>query len=140
GVCIPFSWPAGKPGLLVAQVTQDAPFSGYAGKNGSSEKKLLHNVLVKEQVYFNTGDLLVMDEDGFLYFTDWLGDTFTSIYIILKIVFNMWKGENVATVEVTEIIGMMDSVQEVNVYSVSIKNYEGRTGMAAIVLKPDQSF
>ncbi|KAM6187518.1 long-chain fatty acid transport protein 6-like [Sarcoramphus papa] len=120
--------PIGKPGLLVVQVTQDAPFPGYAGNNEASEKKLLRHMFVKGDVYFNTGDLLVMDEDGFLYFTDRVGDTFR------------WKGENVATVEVAEIIGMMDFVQEVNVYGVSIKNYEGRTGMAAIVLKPDQPF
>ncbi|NXN71612.1 S27A6 protein, partial [Himantopus himantopus] len=120
--------PIGKPGLLVARVTQDAPFFGYAGNNEASEKKLLRNVFVKGDVYFNTGDLLVKDEDGFLYFSDRVGDTFR------------WKGENVATVEVAEIIGMMDFVQEVNVYGVSVKNYEGRTGMAAIVLKPDQPF
>ncbi|KFV55723.1 Long-chain fatty acid transport protein 3, partial [Tyto alba] len=113
----------GKPGLLVAQVTQDAPFSGYVGNNEASEKKLLRNVFVKGDVYFNTRDLLVMDEDGFIYFSDRMGDTFR------------WKGENVATVEAEEIIGTMDFVQEVNVYGVSIKNYEGRTGMAAIVLK-----
>ncbi|XP_010123906.1 PREDICTED: long-chain fatty acid transport protein 6-like, partial [Chlamydotis macqueenii] len=120
--------PTGKPGLLVVQVTQDAPFSGYAGNKEASEKKLLRNVFVKGDVYFNTGDLLVMDEDGFLYFTDRVGDTFR------------WKGENVATIEVAEIIGMMDFVQEVNVYGVSIKNYEGKIGMAAVVLKPDQPF
>ncbi|NXT41822.1 S27A6 protein, partial [Pelecanoides urinatrix] len=99
-----------KPGVLLVQVTQDTPFSGYAGNNEASENKLLRNVFVKEDVYFNTGDLLVMDKDGFLYFTDRVGDTFR------------WKGENVATVEVAEIIGMMDLVQEVNVYGVNIKS------------------
>ncbi|NWW28117.1 S27A6 protein, partial [Falcunculus frontatus] len=123
-----FSRPAGKPGLLVVQVTEDAPFSGYVGNTEASEKKLLHNVFVEGDVYLDTGDLLVMDEDGFLYFTDQVGDTFR------------WKGENVATLEVAEIIGMMDFVQEVNIYGVSVKNYEGRTGMAAIVLKRHHNF
>ncbi|NWQ72546.1 S27A2 synthetase, partial [Neopipo cinnamomea] len=107
-LCIPFSSSAGKPGLLVVQVTDDAPFSGYVGNKEASEKKLLRNVFVKGDVYLDTGDLLMMDKDGFLYFTDRLGDTFR------------WKGENVATSEVAEIIGMMDFVQEVNVYGVSI--------------------
>ncbi|NWV47247.1 S27A6 protein, partial [Daphoenositta chrysoptera] len=120
--------PIGKPGLLVVQVTEDAPFSGYVGNKEASEKKLLRNVFVEGDVYLDTGDLLVMDEDGFLYFTDRVGDTFR------------WKGENVATFEVAEIIGMMDFVQEVNVYGVSVKNYEGRAGMAAIVVKRHHTF
>uniref|UniRef100_A0A8D2N262 long-chain-fatty-acid--CoA ligase n=1 Tax=Zonotrichia albicollis TaxID=44394 RepID=A0A8D2N262_ZONAL len=124
-ICFPFSWPAGKPGLLVFQVTEDSPFSGYVGNKEASEKKLLRNVFVEGDVYLDTGDLLVMDEDGFLYFTDRVGDTFR------------WKGENVATLEVADVIGMMDFVQEVNVYGV---NYEGRTGMAAIVLKRYHDF
>lgn len=74
--CIPFSWPVGKPGLLVFQVTEDAPFSGYVGNKEASEKKLLRNVFVEGDVYLDTGDLLVMDEDGFLYFSDRVGDTF----------------------------------------------------------------
>uniref|UniRef100_A0A8U8BUE9 long-chain-fatty-acid--CoA ligase n=1 Tax=Geospiza parvula TaxID=87175 RepID=A0A8U8BUE9_GEOPR len=115
----------GKPGLLVFQVTEDGPFYGYVGNKEASEKKFLRNVFVEGDVYLDTGDLLVMHEDGFLYFVDRVGDTFR------------WKGENVATSEVAEIIGMMDFVQEVNVYGV---NYEGRTGMAAIVLKRYHNF
>lgn len=31
-----------------------------------------------------------------------------------------WKGENVATTEVTEILGLVDFIQEVNVYGVAV--------------------
>lgn len=31
-----------------------------------------------------------------------------------------WKGENVATTEVTEVLGMVDFIQEANVYGVEI--------------------
>lgn len=45
-----------------------------------------------------------------------------NIYINTRNIFNRWKGENVATLEVAEIIGMMDFVQEVNVYGVRVKS------------------
>lgn len=48
-----------------------------------------------------------------------------------------WKGENVATTEVSEILGGLDFVQDVNVYGVAVPGYEGKAGMAALVLKPD---
>ncbi|XP_019410886.1 PREDICTED: long-chain fatty acid transport protein 6-like isoform X3 [Crocodylus porosus] len=118
----------GEAGLLVGQVSQSAPFAGYAGNQEASERKLLQDVFVKGDVYFNTGDLFLIDQDGFVYFTDRVGDTFR------------WKGENVATLEVSEVIGMLDFVQEANVYGVSVKGYEGRIGMAAIVLIFDQQF
>lgn len=31
-----------------------------------------------------------------------------------------WKGENVATTEVSDIIGMLDFIQEANVYGVGV--------------------
>lgn len=34
--------------------------------------------------------------------------------------FSSWKGENVATTEVADIVGLVDFVQEVNVYGVSV--------------------
>lgn len=41
-----------------------------------SEKKMLRNVFVDGDKYFNSGDLMYMDNDYFVYFQDRLGDTF----------------------------------------------------------------
>ncbi|XP_061149230.1 long-chain fatty acid transport protein 6 isoform X2 [Syngnathus typhle] len=68
-------------------------------------------------------DLLLQDHRGFLYFRDRIGDTFR------------WKGENVSTMEVSEVLCLLDFIQEANVYGVTVPGYEGRAGMAAIVLK-----
>ena len=52
------------------------PFFGYAGNKKHTEKKLLCNVFKKGDVYLNTGDLMVQDQENFLYFWDRIGDTF----------------------------------------------------------------
>lgn len=116
----------GETGLLVAPVSVMNPFLGYAGNTLQSEKKLLRDVFKEGDVYFNTGDLMLQDHRDFVYFRDRIGDTFR------------WKGENVATTEVSEILGSLEFLQEVNVYGVTVPGYEGRAGMAAIVLKMDQ--
>ncbi|CAI5790409.1 S27A2 synthetase, partial [Podarcis lilfordi] len=63
-------------GLLVAKITSHTPFSGYEGDRQKSEKKILRDVFTKGDCYFNSGDLLMQDHDGFLYFQDRVGDTF----------------------------------------------------------------
>lgn len=118
----------GETGLLISSVTKLNPFSGYAGNKKFSEQKLFRDVFTKGDVYLNSGDLLSESEDGYIYFHDRIGDTFR------------WKGENVATTEVAEVIEMLDLVEEANVYGIVITGYEGRIGMAAIILKPDQKF
>nr|CAD7206835.1 unnamed protein product [Timema douglasi]CAD7581113.1 unnamed protein product [Timema californicum] len=50
-------------------------FTGYADKS-ASDKKILHDVFKKGDQYFNSGDVLVMDELGYFFFKDRTGDTF----------------------------------------------------------------
>ncbi|KAF1568135.1 UNVERIFIED_CONTAM: Long-chain fatty acid transport protein 6, partial [Eudyptes pachyrhynchus] len=117
----------GEAGLLISKVNAKNPFFGYAGNKRHTEKKLLCEVFNKGDLYFNTGDLMVQDHENFLYFWDRIGDTFR------------WKGENVATTEVSDIIVMLDFIQEANVYGVSVPDHEGRAGMASLILKQNTS-
>lgn len=118
----------GETGLLLSKVSALSPFFGYAGSKQLTEKKIMRNVFVKGDAYVNTGDLMAEDQDGFICFRDRVGDTFR------------WKGENVATTEVTEVLGLVDFIQEVNVYGVEVVGHEGKAGMAAVIVRPEHTF
>ncbi|XP_039991498.1 very long-chain acyl-CoA synthetase-like [Xiphias gladius] len=126
GFCIEV--PRGETGLLVAKIGEGAPFSGYAKNRQQTEKKKLRDVFVKGDLYYNSGDLLKIDSEGFIFFQDRIGDTFR------------WKGENVATTEVAGHLLMVDCVEEANVYGVKVPGHEGRIGMAALKLKENMDF
>uniref|UniRef100_A0A8B9FQ39 long-chain-fatty-acid--CoA ligase n=1 Tax=Amazona collaria TaxID=241587 RepID=A0A8B9FQ39_9PSIT len=130
GYCIKV--PKGTSGLLICKITQYAPFSGYAGAKQQTGKKQLRDVFQKADLYFNSSDLLVIDNDNFIYFHDRIGDTFRLVYL--------FQWENVSTMEAEDILGLTDCVQEVIVYGVSVPGYEGRTGMACIRLKENSEF
>lgn len=66
----------GETGLLVAKIEAKAPFYGYAKNKQQTEKKKLNNVFVNGDSYFNSGDLLRIDNEGFIYFQDRIGDTY----------------------------------------------------------------
>ena len=72
---------------------------------------------------FSTGDIFSMDKYGWLYFEDRIGDTFR------------WRGENVSTAEVENVMSSLLDNKLVIVFGVSIPNAEGKAGMAAIVGK-----
>ncbi|XP_067246809.1 solute carrier family 27 member 2a isoform X2 [Chanodichthys erythropterus] len=118
----------GETGLLVGKISKFTPFNGYAKNPAQTEKKKLRDVFQKGDLYFNTGDLILADHDGFLYFRDRIGDTFR------------WKGENVATTEVSEILVMLDFIEAANVYGVRVPGHEGRVGMAALKLTDGMEF
>ena len=88
---------------------------------GLPRSKVLRNVFAAGDAWVRTGDLMRKDEQGYFYFVDRIGDTFR------------WKGENVATSEVSEAICAFPGVTHANVYGVSIAALEGRAGMATLV-------
>jgi fatty-acyl-CoA synthase len=114
-----------EPGEVIGRIVNDPSrpgnrFEGYAG-NAQTEEKILHDVFEKGDAWFRTGDLMRRDAEGYFYFVDRIGDTFR------------WKGENVATSEVTEAINLYPGIHHANVYGVTVVGYDGRAGMAAIV-------
>ena len=102
-------------------------FEGYTDK-AETEKKVLRDVFAKGDAWFRTGDLMRLDEQGFFHFVDRVGDTFR------------WKGENVATSEVNEAIRECGGVVDATTYGVEIPGYDGRAGMAAIVVDGNFDF
>jgi fatty-acyl-CoA synthase len=96
-------------------------FEGYINAK-DSEKKIIRDVFKAGDAWFRTGDLMRKDDRGFFYFVDRIGDTFR------------WKGENVASSEVSEAICEFPGVKQAIVYGVAIPNIDGRAGMAALVL------
>ncbi|KAK9872405.1 hypothetical protein WA026_017864 [Henosepilachna vigintioctopunctata] len=76
GFCQPCAY--NEPGLLLCQVSKIfllTKFDGYTDKK-ASEKKLMEGVLRKGDQYFNSGDVMMRDENGYFYFLDRTGDTF----------------------------------------------------------------
>ncbi|XP_046354705.2 very long-chain acyl-CoA synthetase-like [Haliotis rufescens] len=112
-------------GLLISPLDKIRTFEGYHNRPVDNEKKLLRDVFKSGDVYFNTGDLFYVDNEYFVYFQDRTGDTYR------------WKGENVSTNEVSNVLSTVDFVHDANVYGVTVPGCEGRAGMAAIHLKED---
>lgn len=106
-------------GLLIGKITQRTPFDGYTDAS-KSQSSILNDVFKSGDRYFNTGDLVKNIGFRHTQFVDRTGDTFR------------WKGENVSTTEVENIISSLDSVQDAVVYGVEIPDTNGRAGMVAI--------
>lgn len=100
----------GETGLLLGQVDQSnaiRAFHGYTNQE-DTQKKLLHNVFKNGDLFFNSGDMVVRDILGYIYFKDRTGDTFR------------WKGENVATLEVEATISNIIGLKDCVVYGVEV--------------------
>jgi fatty-acyl-CoA synthase len=124
GFCV--GCPDDEIGEAIAKIPGDASLSGgsFEGYSDASatDRKVLRNVFVPDDAWFRSGDLMRKDAEGFYYFVDRLGDTYR------------WKGENVSTTEVADVIGTCPGVIEAVVFGVKVPGAEGRAGMAAVVV------
>ncbi|XP_023952988.1 long-chain fatty acid transport protein 1 [Bicyclus anynana] len=112
-----------EPGVFIGKIKPNNPsraFLGYVDKE-ASDKKIVRDVLSHGDSAFISGDVLVADELGYLYFRDRTGDTFR------------WRGENVSTTEVEAAISRVADQRDAVVYGVEIPDIEGRAGMCGIV-------
>lgn len=115
----------GEPGEAIGRIMESAGaagarFEGYADPE-ATRNKVLRDVFAPGDAWYRTGDLMRRDKQGFFYFVDRIGDTFR------------WKGENVSTTEVAEVLASLPGVADAAVYGVAVPGTEGRAGMAALV-------
>lgn len=94
----------------------------YKASKEANEKKLVRDAFKDGDLYFNYGDVFYLDSEYFVYFHDRIGDTFR------------WKGENVSTTDVANVISQLHFIYDANVYGVTVPGHDGRAGMAALTL------
>lgn len=116
----------GQAGLLIVKIRSQYIFAGYTDKEASA-KKIFKNPFGNGESWINTGDLLRNIGYFHAQFVDRLGDTFR------------WKGENVSTSEVEDVISSFKGIKHVSVYGVEISGTEGRAGMSSIITKQNDT-
>lgn len=109
----------GDVGMSLMKIVDIENFTKYRNQEKTNQK-VIRDVFEKGDAYFITGDLLELHDDSWLSFSDRFGDTFR------------WKGENVSTQEVENILNSHKSILMSAVYGVEIPSHEGKAGMAAI--------
>lgn len=110
----------GEPGLLISAITPKWHFEGYTRKE-DTENAIIRHAFKQGDAWFNTGDMMRDIGWRHLQFVDRMGDTFR------------WKGENVSTNEVENIIDGFGGFEALVVYGVAIPGHDGKAGMATLV-------
>ncbi|WYZ35997.1 hypothetical protein EsH8_X_000644 [Colletotrichum jinshuiense] len=113
-------------GEILTEHPGERAFPGYFNNGDATNKKFVRDILQKGDCYYRTGDSMRRDNDGRWFFLDRLGDTYR------------WKGENVSTAEVSEVLGGYPGVNEAIVYGVQLPGHDGKAGAAALDIATDQ--
>jgi fatty-acyl-CoA synthase len=115
--------PAGEVGELVIRLDEEprsaaSEFRGYTDP-GATDKKIIRDVFEKGDRYYRSGDLMRYDAEDYFFFVDRIGDTYR------------WKGENVSTAEVADVLTRVPGIREITVCGVQVPGMEGQAGLAA---------
>ena len=126
GLCIRAQ--AGEAGEAIGRIGNgrdgSGRFDGYTDK-AQSDAKILRDVFEKGDAWFRTGDLMRVDAQGYYSFVDRIGDTFR------------WKGENVSTLEVANVLASAPGVKDAVVFGVAVPGADGKAGMAFLEVEED---
>ncbi|TFF88266.1 MAG: long-chain-acyl-CoA synthetase, partial [Promethearchaeota archaeon] len=112
----------GEIGLILFENKGTTKYCGYTDED-ATEKKIFRNVFTEGDSWANNGDLLRDQGCNHAQFIDRLGDTFR------------WKGHNVSTFEVEQILNSYPEIKISTVYGVKVPGTGGKAGMAAIIPK-----
>ncbi|MFX1456008.1 MAG: AMP-binding protein [Promethearchaeota archaeon] len=120
---------AGDIGRSLVKVEEEFRNDFIKYKNDENTKKnIIRNVFEDDDMYFMSSDFLQRHEDRWVSFADRIGDTFR------------WKGENVSTLEVENVLNRSKSIITSAVYGVTIPKSDGKAGMASLSIKSDSNF
>ena len=120
GLCV--RSPQDEAGEAISALADLTTFEGYS-EEGANARRILRNVFAQGDAWYRSGDLMRRDGQGYFYFVDRLGDSFR------------FKGENVSTEEMRQAIAACPCIKDVVVYGVAGPDWEGRAGMAALVVE-----
>lgn len=109
----------GEIGLLISP--KNKIFSGYSDSKKNKEI-ILKNVFKHGDEWINSGDLMRYIGYGHVQFCDRAGDTYR------------WKGENTSAIEIEKHLNSIAGVEKSAVYGVKIPQYDGKAGMASLIV------
>ncbi|QGT98639.1 hypothetical protein SYNTR_0046 [Candidatus Syntrophocurvum alkaliphilum] len=113
----------GEVGLLLGEINELNNFEGYINDPNESESRILNNVFVPGDKYFNTGDLMQLHENDYISFVRRMGDIYR------------WKGRTISAHRVADVIKkFFGAIDDAYVFGKSLPGFEGRCGMAVITL------
>ena len=113
-----------EPGELLVRARRSGlgVFHGYV-EQSATEARLVRDAFAPGDALFRTFDVLRRDRDGFYYFVARRGDSYR------------FKGENVAVASVEQELETLPGVREAVVTGVEVPGYDGRVGLAVLVVE-----
>ncbi|OQW92033.1 MAG: hypothetical protein BWK78_02880 [Thiotrichaceae bacterium IS1] len=111
------------PGQAVFHIP-NRKYRGYLHPELDKDK-LIHDLVKPGDLWWQSGDVLTRDNEGFFTFIERMGDSYR------------FKGENISSVDVENVLYKFDLIAAVCVYGIKLPWLDGQAGMATLRLKDE---